>query len=115
MLGEECPRAKPHPDPYLRALELVETAAEEALIIEDSPAGLRAAVAAGVPAVGITTGQPRAALVEAGACVLIDSFHDLLAIAREHEAAAASGDGNGNGAAAGVAAVEAARASRPAT
>lgn len=57
-----------------------------------SPAGLRAAVAAGVPAVGITTGQPRDVLAAAGACVLIDDFHQLLGMARAHERGEFGGD-----------------------
>ncbi|KIZ05035.1 hypothetical protein MNEG_2922 [Monoraphidium neglectum] len=81
VLGEECARAKPHPDPYLRAMELIGVAPEESLVIEDSPAGLRAAVAAGVAAVGITTGQPRDVLLAAGACLLVDDFHQLLQVA----------------------------------
>jgi hypothetical protein len=48
-------------------------------------------VAAGVPAVGITTGQPRQVLVDAGACILIDSFHDLLAVAQDQESGSSSG------------------------
>lgn len=39
VLGEECARAKPHPDPYLRAMELIGVAPHESLVIEDSPAG----------------------------------------------------------------------------
>lgn len=93
VLGEECPRAKPYPDPYLRAMELIGVSPQESLVVEDSPAGLRAAVAAGVPAVGITTGQPGEVLVDAGACILIESFHDLLQIAIEHSSASES-DGN---------------------
>lgn len=68
VLGEECERAKPHPDPYLRGLELLGLAPHEALVIEDSPAGLRAAVAAGIPAVGITSGQVRVLGNRGGHC-----------------------------------------------
>jgi phosphoglycolate phosphatase-like HAD superfamily hydrolase len=38
-------------------------------------------VAAGVAAVGITTGQPRDVLLAAGACLLVDDFHQLLQVA----------------------------------
>lgn len=47
-------------------------------MIEDSPAGLAAAVAAGVPAVGILTGQPEQALRQAGACHIISDYTQLL-------------------------------------
>jgi beta-phosphoglucomutase-like phosphatase (HAD superfamily) len=51
VLGEECSRAKPFPDPYQRGLELLGLQPHEAIVIEDSPAGLASAVAAGIPAV----------------------------------------------------------------
>jgi HAD superfamily hydrolase (TIGR01509 family) len=40
--------AKPHPEPYLRALARLELAAERCLVIEDSERGLRAAKSAGL-------------------------------------------------------------------
>lgn len=43
---EDCVRAKPDPDPYLRALERFRARPEEALAIEDSSRGLAAAKAA---------------------------------------------------------------------
>ena len=39
ILGEDCPRPKPNPDPYQRALELLKVLPHEAMIIEDSPSG----------------------------------------------------------------------------
>lgn len=39
VLGEECERAKPHPDPYQRALQLLGLQPHEAIVIEDSPSG----------------------------------------------------------------------------
>lgn len=39
VLGEECERAKPHPDPYLQGLQLFGLQPHEAIVIEDSPAG----------------------------------------------------------------------------
>jgi beta-phosphoglucomutase-like phosphatase (HAD superfamily) len=49
---ERAGRAKPAPDLYLTALDDLGLAAAECLAVEDSLAGLRAARAAGVPAVG---------------------------------------------------------------
>ncbi len=48
LCSGEYPRAKPHPDPYLKAAELLGARREEALIVEDSERGLRSAVAAGI-------------------------------------------------------------------
>ena len=39
VLGEDCPRPKPHPDPYQMALDVLGLLPHEALIIEDSPSG----------------------------------------------------------------------------
>jgi len=41
-------QAKPHPEPYLTALNRFGATKEEALVIEDSERGLRSAVAAGI-------------------------------------------------------------------
>lgn len=46
-------RSKPHPDPYLAALEKSGFAPEECLVVEDSERGLRSAVAAGLRCVMI--------------------------------------------------------------
>ena len=47
VCGDEVSRGKPHPEPYLRAAELLGFAAEDTLAIEDSPTGTTSAVAAG--------------------------------------------------------------------
>lgn len=44
-------RSKPHPDPYLMALEKFGVTKEECVAIEDSERGLRSAVAAGIDCV----------------------------------------------------------------
>lgn len=41
-------RSKPHPDPYLAALDYFGIKAENALVVEDSERGLKSAVAAGI-------------------------------------------------------------------
>jgi HAD superfamily hydrolase (TIGR01509 family) len=47
VCGDEVPRGKPDPDPYLRAAELLGVAPEECLAVEDSPTGATAAERAG--------------------------------------------------------------------
>ena len=39
ILGEECARAKPFPDPYLEGLKFLGIAPSEALVFEDSLSG----------------------------------------------------------------------------
>jgi HAD superfamily hydrolase (TIGR01509 family) len=41
-------RGKPHPDPFLRAAEVLQTPASRCLVLEDSHNGIRAAYAAGM-------------------------------------------------------------------
>ena len=50
---EDAPRAKPAPDLYLRALEVVGLGAGEAVAIEDSPNGIAAAKDAGLKVVAV--------------------------------------------------------------
>ncbi len=54
---EDCIRHKPDPLPYLLALEKANVKAHQALVIEDSPSGIRAALEANIPVVGIFKDQ----------------------------------------------------------
>lgn len=51
--GDQITNSKPAPDIYLRAAKLLDVAAEHCLAFEDSPNGVRAAVAAGMTTVQI--------------------------------------------------------------
>jgi haloacid dehalogenase superfamily, subfamily IA, variant 3 with third motif having DD or ED len=51
--GDEVRRAKPHPEPYLKACELVGAMPSECLAIEDSPTGVASALGAGAVTVAI--------------------------------------------------------------
>ena len=48
ITDDECEKLKPYPEPYLKALEISGVSPEEALVVEDSERGLKAAVAAGL-------------------------------------------------------------------
>jgi HAD superfamily hydrolase (TIGR01509 family) len=48
VCGEDCTRGKPHPDGYLRALEVLAVPREEALVFEDSRPGIASARMAGI-------------------------------------------------------------------
>ncbi len=76
VIGGELARSKPDPLPYLTALELTGASAAHAVAFEDSLSGVRAAVAAGIAVVGITTGLPAERLVEEGAAFGAADFHD---------------------------------------
>ncbi|MBI5087576.1 MAG: HAD family phosphatase [Actinobacteria bacterium] len=47
VVGDDVTDGKPHPEPYLTAARLVGVAPERCVAIEDSPTGVRSAVAAG--------------------------------------------------------------------
>lgn len=44
IIGNECTRPKPYPDPYLKAIELLDTSANNCIIFEDSNPGLLSAL-----------------------------------------------------------------------
>lgn len=45
---KDCTHFKPHPEPYLKAIEQSGFAAEQCLVIEDSPRGFASAMSAGI-------------------------------------------------------------------
>ncbi|MDG2497192.1 MAG: HAD family phosphatase [Aquiluna sp.] len=54
VAGDDVKHGKPHPEPYLRAAELLGVPANQCVALEDSPTGLASAEAAGCHAIGIT-------------------------------------------------------------
>ena len=76
VIGAECSRAKPHPEPYLEGLRRLGVAAAEAVAFEDSPSGMASAVSAGLPTFGVLTSQSAEALRAAGAVDCIRDFRD---------------------------------------
>ncbi|MFE6702229.1 HAD family hydrolase [Streptomyces sp. NPDC057718] len=61
--------AKPAPDCFALAASRLGVPASECLVVEDAPAGIEAAVAAGCVAVGLTTTHTEDALGQAHLCV----------------------------------------------
>jgi sugar-phosphatase len=71
VTSADVSQGKPDPACYLRALERLRLAAENALVFEDAPAGLAAAHAAGCPTIALATTTPSAQLDHE------DWLHDL--------------------------------------
>jgi HAD superfamily hydrolase (TIGR01509 family) len=59
LTSGDFPRTKPHPDPYLKAIERSGVSPDECLAVEDSERGLQAATAAGIRCVVIPTALTR--------------------------------------------------------
>ena len=53
VTGDEVAHGKPHPEPYAVAARLLGTVPSACVAIEDSPTGVRSAVAAGVPTLAV--------------------------------------------------------------
>lgn len=53
VAGDDVAEAKPHPEPYLRAAELLQVAIEECVAIEDSEPGVASAVASGATVLAV--------------------------------------------------------------
>ena len=71
-------RGKPFPDPYLKGLEIGGISADEAVVIENAPLGLRSARAAGIETVAVNTGPlPDEDLLKEGPAVLYHSMREL--------------------------------------
>jgi mannitol-1-/sugar-/sorbitol-6-phosphatase len=55
ITADEVKRSKPHPDGYLAAAARLGIGPDECLVFEDAPAGIEAAMAAGMNVVGVKT------------------------------------------------------------
>lgn len=67
VTSEDVENGKPHPEPYLKGADLVGTAPEECVVIEDAPSGVSAARAAGMRVVAVATTYRADELSEADA------------------------------------------------
>ena len=76
VIGQELPRAKPDPLPYLTGLQRLGGEAARAIAFEDSLSGVRAASGAGIFTFGLRGALDDAALRAAGAHATIADFTD---------------------------------------
>jgi sugar-phosphatase len=67
--ADDVSRGKPDPEPYRTGAKRLGMNPTECLVIEDAPAGIRAAHAGGMKAIGITSTYPASALHEADAVI----------------------------------------------
>jgi mannitol-1-/sugar-/sorbitol-6-phosphatase len=67
--ADDVKQGKPHPEPYLRGAELLGFNPAGCLVIEDAPAGIEAAHAAGMKAIGLTSTYSLTELRQADAVI----------------------------------------------
>jgi HAD superfamily hydrolase (TIGR01509 family) len=76
----EVARSKPHPDVFLHAASQQGVAPAACAVIEDTPTGVRAGVAAGMTVFGYCALTPGPSLIEAGAHHTFGRMRDLPAL-----------------------------------
>jgi len=77
LSGREVPHGKPDPALFLLAAEALGIAPAHCLVVEDAPAGIRAAQSGGMAALGIARLGDEALLREAGADLVLTSLDRL--------------------------------------
>lgn len=78
VTGDDTGKHKPDPEPYLKAMAQLRVSNAAALVIEDSPNGIRAAKAAQCKVVGLTTTFQATELDSAGADWVVSSYDELI-------------------------------------
>ncbi|MFN3422080.1 MAG: HAD family hydrolase [Armatimonadota bacterium] len=75
--AEDVKRGKPDPEVFLTAAQKVGVPPERCVVFEDAIAGVIAAKSGGMKCVAVTTTNPKGALVEAGADLVVDSLVEI--------------------------------------
>lgn len=75
--GDMVVNGKPHPDIFLKAAQLLGIAPADCIVVEDSPAGIRAAVSAGIPAVLVPDQAAITQEIRDMSAVVLDSLNEM--------------------------------------
>jgi beta-phosphoglucomutase-like phosphatase (HAD superfamily) len=75
--GRDFAHGKPHPEMFLTAAGELRTAPEAALVVEDATAGIRAAKAGGMAAIGIARAHDADLLSAAGADIVVTALDQV--------------------------------------
>ena len=81
--GDDFTLSKPDPEIYLHCATELEVIPEQCLVIEDSPFGIQAGKAAGMPVVAIK--EHYFGLDQSQADIMIDSFEELIEMFQDNE------------------------------
>jgi beta-phosphoglucomutase len=75
ITSDDVNKTKPYPEPYLKAASSLNTKTEDCLVIENAPMGVKAAKAAGMDVVAITTTLPAKYFFQAD--YITNNFHEI--------------------------------------
>ena len=76
--SKDVKHGKPNPEPYLKGLEKAQVEPWEAIVIENAPLGVKAAVDANIFTIAVNTGPlPDSVLLEQGADMVLASMEEL--------------------------------------
>lgn len=78
---DNTPRPKPYPDPYLICAKQLNLSIQDqaaTVVFEDSRHGIRAAIQAGMIAIGVASQHPQNDLIESGARLVCSHLRDAL-------------------------------------
>ena len=87
VTADDVENGKPHPEAYLKGAEILGATPETCVVVEDAPAGVRSAKAAGMRVVAVATTHREEELHEAD--VVVGALSDI----RAHTQAGEGGDG----------------------
>lgn len=78
VTSRDVKHGKPHPEPFIRAMQLARVTPSQSIVVENAPLGVEAGDRAGAFTIGVTTGPiPKQAMVDAGAAIVFDSMPEL--------------------------------------
>lgn len=78
VTSRDVRNGKPHPEPFIRAMQLAGVTPSQSIVVENAPLGVEAGDRAGAFTIGVTTGPiPRKAMEDAGAAVVFNSMSEF--------------------------------------
>ena len=77
VTSTDVQNGKPHPEPYIKAAQILGFARADCIVVEDAPAGIRAGKAAGARVLALRTTAPDSEVSESGATWIVDNLSSL--------------------------------------
>ncbi|WP_304371069.1 HAD family phosphatase [uncultured Muribaculum sp.] len=75
ITSRDVKHGKPHPEPFIRAMQLARVSPSQSIVIENAPLGIEAGDKAGAFTIGVTTGPiPVEEMEKAGAAIVFPSM-----------------------------------------